>query len=111
MAQKVNIILIDDIDESDASETVFFGLDGVQYEIDLNASHAAELRDSLAGFVGHARKVTGARRTRRAASAASAAGSDGDTKAIRTWAKENGYEVSDRGRVSAEIREAYSSAH
>lgn len=108
MAQKVNIILVDDIDESEAAETVFFGLDGVQYEIDLSASHAAELRDSLAGFVGHARKVAGARRTRRGSSAA---GSDGDTKAIRTWAKENGYEVSDRGRVSAEIREAYASAH
>lgn len=108
MAQKVNIILIDDIDESDADETVLFGLDGVQYEIDLSASHAAELRDSLAGFVGHARKVTGSRRARRSASAASA---DGDTKAIRAWAKETGHEVSDRGRVSAEIRAAYAAAH
>lgn len=109
MAQKVNIVLIDDIDESDAAETVMFGIDGVNYEIDLNAEHAAQLRESLAGFVGHARKVTGTRRARRAAGAASS--SAGDTKMIRNWARENGYEVSDRGRVSADIRAAYAAAN
>lgn len=108
MAQKVNIVLIDDIDESDAAETVSFGLDGVHYEIDLNEEHAAQLRESLAGFVGHARKATGARRGRRSSGAAASAG---DTKAIRAWARENGHEVSDRGRVSAEIRAAYAAAH
>ena len=66
MAQKVNIVLVDDIDGSDAIETVSFGLDGTSYEIDLNDKNAAALRDALAGYVGHARKVTGSRRGRRA---------------------------------------------
>ncbi|UAL29365.1 Lsr2 family protein [Nocardioides rotundus] len=108
MAQKVNIVLVDDLDGSEAAETVVFGLDGTQYEIDLNEKNAAGLRDALAGYVGHARKVTGSRRTRRGASSSS---SSGETKAIRDWARSKGYEVSDRGRVSAEIREAYAAAH
>ena len=64
MAQRVNIVLVDDIDGSDATETVAFGLDGTSYEIDLNEKHAAKLRDALASYVGHARKVGGGRRTR-----------------------------------------------
>lgn len=109
MAQKVHIVLVDDIDESEATETVTFGLDGVNYEIDLNDEHAAQLREALAGFIGHARKSGGARRARRAASSASNSGPA--TKEIREWARENGYEVPDRGRVAAEIREAYDAAH
>ena len=57
MAQRVNIVLVDDIDGTDASETVAFGLDGTSYEIDLNEKNAAQLRDALASYVGHARKV------------------------------------------------------
>lgn len=110
MAQKVNIILVDDIDGSDATETVTFGLDGTTYEIDLNDANAAALREALSGYVGHARKVTGARRTRRTSSPAPAS-AGGDTKAIREWARANGHEVSDRGRVSAEIQQAYAAAH
>jgi hypothetical protein len=110
MAQKVNIILVDDIDGSEASETVTFGLDGSTYEIDLNDAHAAQLREALSGYVGHARKVTGARRgTRRSSGSSGSTG--GDTKAIREWARANGHEVSDRGRISAEIQEAYAAAH
>ena len=70
MAQKVSIVLIDDIDGSDAVETVSFGLDGTSYEIDLNKKNAAALRDALAGYVGHGRKVTGARRGGRRTAAA-----------------------------------------
>lgn len=111
MAQKVNIILVDDIDGSDATETVTFGLDGVTYEIDLNDTHAAQLRDALSPFVGHARKVTGGRRGgRRTSSSSGSSGSSSDTKAIREWARANGYEVSERGRISAEIRQAYEAA-
>ena len=58
MAQKVHIVLVDDLDGSDASETVSFGLDGTSYEIDLNDKNAAALRDALSGYVGHARKVS-----------------------------------------------------
>lgn len=105
MAQKVNIVLVDDIDESEADETVRFGLDGVSYEIDLNAEHAEELRESLAPFVAHARKTRGSRGRRRAAT------TDASAAEIREWAQENGYEVSERGRVPAQIREAYAAAH
>lgn len=113
MAQKVNIVLVDDIDESEASETVTFGLDGVNYEIDLNDEHAAQLRDALGPFIGHARRAGGQRRARRTGSSGSAAASSGGptTKEIREWARENGHDVPERGRVAAEIREAYDAAH
>jgi hypothetical protein len=108
MAQKVNIVLVDDIDGSEATETVSFGLDGTTYEIDLNDKNAAKLRDVLASYVGHGRKVGSApRRGRR-----SAAASNGPSaKEIRDWARSNGFDVPDRGRVSAEVREAYDKAH
>ena len=71
MAQKVNIVLVDDLDGSEATETVTFGLDGTTYEIDLNDGNAAALRDALSGYIGHGRKVGAApRRGRRAAAAA-----------------------------------------
>lgn len=108
MAQKVNIILVDDIDESEADETVTFGLDGVTYEIDLNADHASELRESLAPFIGHGRKVGGRRSAARRTPAASSGPS---AREVRDWARDNGWEVSDRGRVPAEVREAYDAAH
>ena len=110
MAQKVNIILVDDIDGSDASETVTFGLDGTTYEIDLNDANAAALRESLSAYVGHARKVTGgAKRTRRTTGASS--GARRDTSAVREWARSNGYEVSERGRIAADVQRAYDAAH
>ena len=111
MAQKVNIVLVDDIDGSDATQTVAFGLDGTSYEIDLNDAHAEQLREALAGYVGHARKVSGgSRRGRRSSSSSSSAGRT-DTKAVREWAKANGHDVSERGRISAEVLEAYDAAH
>ena len=67
MAQKVQIILEDDLDGSEASQTISFALDGTSYEIDLNDKNAAVLRDALATYVGHARKVSGSRRGRRSA--------------------------------------------
>jgi nucleoid-associated protein Lsr2 len=110
MAQKVNIILVDDIDGSEATETVSFGLDGTTYEIDLNDKNAAKLRDALAGYVGHGRKVGAApRRGRRPSAAAAASGTS--AKEIRDWARANGYDVPDRGRVSSEVREAYEKAN
>ena len=110
MAQKVNIVLIDDIDGDEAQETISFGLDGTTYEIDLKKANAKKLRDALAPFVGHARKVT----TRRSGGRRSAAGSKagGATAAeIREWGRKNGFEVSERGRVSTELRVAYANAH
>ncbi|WP_159621181.1 histone-like nucleoid-structuring protein Lsr2 [Ruania rhizosphaerae] len=109
MAQKVRVLLIDDIDGSDAEETVTFALDGVTYEIDLNAKNAAKLRDDLAPWVGPARRSGGRKVSGRKAGGSRSGGSD--AQKIREWAKANGYQVSDRGRVSAEIREAYAKAH
>lgn len=103
MAQKHQIILIDDLDGSEADETVTFGLDGVSYEIDLSAEHAEELRESINSWVECARR-TGGRASRRGTRKAS---SDLDTADVRQWARENGYEVSDRGRISATIMDAY----
>ena len=107
MAQRVNIVLVDDIDGSEASETVAFGLDGTSYEIDLNDKNATKLRDALAGYVGHARKVGGARRTRGAAKSAGGT----SAKDVREWARANGHKVPDRGRIPADVREAYDAAH
>src|SRR4051812_30071832 len=109
MAQKVSIVLVDDLDGSEATETVSFGLDGTTYEIDLNDKNAAALRDALSGYVGHGRKVGAApRRGGRKA----AAGTDGPSaKEIRDWARSNGFDVPERGRVSAEVRSAYDAAN
>ena len=108
MAQKIHIVLEDDLDGSEATETVTFGLDGTSYEIDLNDKNAAKLRDALAGYIGHGRKVGSAPRRGRKA-AASAGGTS--AKEIRDWARSNGYDVPDRGRVSADVRAAYESAN
>lgn len=107
MAQKVNIILVDDLDGSEASETVSFGLDGTTYEIDLTDEHAGELREALAPYLGHARKVTGSRRSSAKKTAASSGPSASE---VRDWARDNGYEVPDRGRIPANIREAFDAA-
>lgn len=104
MVQKVNIVLVDDIDGSPADETVTFGLDGTTYEIDLSGAHAAQLRDAFGVYVGHARKVTSSGPRRRAAKA-----SDSGTSAreIRDWARSNGHTVPERGRIPADVRAAF----
>ncbi len=108
MAQKVHIVLEDDLDGSDATQTVTFGLDGTSYEIDLNDKNAASLRDALATYVGHARKVSGARRGRRSA----ASTTNGHTaREIRDWARSNGRKVPERGRIPGDVREAFEAAH
>jgi hypothetical protein len=105
MAQRVQIILEDDYDGGSADETVSFALDGAEYEIDLSSKNATGLREALAPWVSHARKI-GGRRKRGTKAAGSASTSD-----IRAWALANGHDVSSRGRVSADVREAYEKAH
>ncbi|MFF0624458.1 Lsr2 family protein [Streptomyces sp. NPDC004296] len=109
MAQKVQVLLVDDLDGGEANETVTFALDGKSYEIDLSGANADKLRESLADFVKAGRK-TGGRSSGRGKTRAAAAGSP-DTAKIRAWAKENGYNVNDRGRVPADIREAFEKAN
>ncbi|TDC10804.1 Lsr2 family protein [Streptomyces sp. 8K308] len=113
MAQKVQVLLLDDLSGGEADETVTFALDGKTYEIDLNTDNAEKLRDALEPYVKAGRRAGGARAARgrgRAAVAPGAGSSSQDTAKIRAWAKENGYEVNDRGRVPANIREAYEKA-
>ncbi len=107
MAQKVNIVLVDDLDGTEASETVSFALDGTSYEIDLTDANAAALREALGGYVGHARKVSGGSRRARKSGPASTS----NTKDVREWAKGQGMAVSERGRISADVQHAYDSAH
>lgn len=106
MAQKVQVVLVDDLDGGQADETVSFALDGVSYEIDLSAQNAAALRDAFATWVGHGRRVGG-----RARSAArrpgSSRASSGQSHEIREWARAKGYSVNERGRIPAEVKAAY----
>jgi len=107
MAQKIHVTLVDDIDQSPADENITFGLDGINYEIDLSADNAAALREALAKYIAAGRRA-GGRAVRGRGPAAPKAKSD--VSEIRLWAKENGYEVHERGRIQAEIREAYYAA-
>lgn len=111
MAQKVLVSLVDDLDGSEADETVEFGLDGVSYQIDLSTANAEELRDALAQYVEHARRAGGRKRNQKAAPSSggskSASVDREQNQAIRAWARKNGYDVSDRGRIPSEVVDAY----
>lgn len=107
MAQRVQVMLIDDVDQSPAAETVTFGLDGVNYEIDLSAKNAEDLRDGFSRWVGHARRTGG----RRVASSGGRTAPRSDLGKVREWARANGHVVSDRGRISAAVQEAYDKAN
>ena len=109
MAQKVQVILLDDLDGGDADETVSFALDGASYEIDLSTKNASKLREALAPYVASARKSS-ARRTR-GRGASSGRSSRSDTTAIREWAREQGLKVSDRGRIPSDILAKYEAAN
>jgi hypothetical protein len=109
VAQIREVRLIDDLDGEAADETVEFGLDGKAFEIDLSKGNAGRLRDALSEFVGAARKAGGARR-RSAAAATPPRRPTIDreqNQAIRDWARKRGMKVSDRGRIPAEVLEAY----
>lgn len=111
MAQKIQTLFIDDIDGGAAEGTVRFALDGTEYEIDLNAKHSEELRSALGKYVNHARKVGSTRRAGRAAGRAGrGAGSALNTTEIRNWAREQGYDIKDRGRVPADLVAKYQAA-
>jgi hypothetical protein len=113
MAQKVTVQLVDDLDGTAAADitTVTFGLDGATYEIDLTPNNAAKLRNRLDDFVGAARRTGGRVKRGTSPAAASPAANREHTKAVRDWAKQNGYELSDRGRIPANVIEAFEAAH
>jgi hypothetical protein len=120
MAQKVLVQFVDDLDGSVGEDvsTVSFALDGVSYEIDLREDNAAKLRDSLQDFVDSARRIGG--RIKRGVTPAQApaaparptdARSKEQTKAIREWARKNGHDLADRGRIPANVIEAFEASH
>jgi hypothetical protein len=112
VAQKVQVILVDDLDGGTANETVSFSLDGSSYEIDLSAKNAEKLRNVFATYVGAARKASrSSGRGTRGRGSGSAAADREQNQAIRAWAKKKGLKVSERGRIPAEIVEKYHSAH
>jgi hypothetical protein len=111
MAQKVQVLLVDDLDGGEATETVAFSLDGTTYEIDLSSENAGKLRKEFGPYVDHARKASGGgggggRRRR----ARTGPGRERSSE-IRAWAKQRGYKVSERGRIPATIIQEYDAAH
>ena len=108
MAQSVQIILEDDLEGGPADETVQFGLDGRQYEIDLSTANAEKLREALRPYAAAGRRAQS--KSTRTTGARSSSGGNAETAKIRAWAKENGYEVSDRGRIHQSVKDAYYAA-
>jgi uncharacterized membrane protein len=109
MATRIEVVLVDDLTGDPADTTVAFGIDHIQYEIDLSESNASELREAFSRYVQAARKVS-ARGGRRGAQPAKSAYSGYDPAAVRAWAKARGIEVSPRGRVKADVVERYRAA-
>lgn len=103
MARKVVVTMVDDLDgQSAAAETLSFGIDGVLYEIDLSEANAREFRASMAKWVPFARRTGG-----RSRAGSVAAGRSKDAKVVREWARNNGHDVPDRGRIPSAVQEAY----
>lgn len=109
MAQKQVLILEDDIQGGEATETFGFAFDGTEYEIDLNDKNAAKMRQAITFYTDHARKVGGS--GRRASSNRGRSTSTGvDNSAVRAWAASNGVELSSRGRIPAKVIEQFHAA-
>lgn len=111
MAQRTILELVDDLDGGQADETVTFALDGVDFVIDLSADNASRLRDTLAEYVGHARRTGG--RKQRGATKVTAPATNGkpDTQAVREWARSQGENVAERGRVPQALVIRFQEAH
>ena len=109
MAQKFQTLFIDDLDGGEAAETVRFGLDGTDYEIDLSSAHTDELRRTLDQYVTHARRA-GAAASRHSSRSGRRTNNPVETHQVREWAREHGVEIHERGRVPAEVFEKYRAA-
>jgi hypothetical protein len=106
VAQRTQVLFVDDIDGSEASGTVRFGIGGTEYEIDLSQAHKDQLAAAVGPYVAAARKVAGARRPARGPRPVRH-----DQSEVRAWAREQGLKVSDRGRIPADVLAQYESAH
>jgi hypothetical protein len=111
MAQKTIVQLIDDLDGGEANESVSFGLDGVEYTIDLSEENAKKLREGLTSFVEKAQRVGGRKQRGGATTAVKAGGDRAQNQAIREWARSQGEKISDRGRIPAELVAKFQAAH
>jgi hypothetical protein len=105
----------DDLDGGSAAETIRFAFDGQSYEIDLSRANKRAFDKLMKPYVQHARRVRGARSTGRARSSSRSARSSSsggrDLAAVRAWANEQGMAVSERGRISKTVLDAYDAAH
>ena len=112
MAQKMQVLLTCDMEDGDkpGTQTIGFGLDGTNYEIDLCDKHAKQFRDGLSAFVTAGRRVAARNSGRRRSGAGAVRGDRERTQAIREWARKKGIKVSDRGRLSADIVAQYEAA-
>lgn len=114
MAQQFQVQYIDDIDGTDLgseANTISFAFDGKEYTIDLSDENAEKFREVMAPYVENGHRVTTGRAKPARKSSGRSSSSSGETKAIREWARNNGYEVSDRGRIPADIMDAYAAAN
>jgi hypothetical protein len=110
VAQKVQVLLIDDLEGVEADETVSFGVDGKVYEIDLTTANADKLREVLEPYTGAGRKISGRRGGKPATGQRVEVGADSAT--IRAWARSNGWpDLANRGRVPADVRDAFEKAN
>lgn len=118
MAQRVLVLLEDDLDHSEATQTVRFGLDGVDHEIDLNDQHANQLREAFATWVAAARKVATTRAARPARASTMSTGpghvapiDPEQSRQMRAWGREHGRTLSDKGRIPQTVQDAYHQTH
>ena len=111
MVQRMITERFDDLDGSQAVETVRFGYAGREYEIDLNEEHASQLDETLATYVEHARRADGVKPQRRVRRSEGERRGPQELREIRQWAREQGLRVSDRGRIAADIVAKYDAAH
>lgn len=109
MAQKVSIQLVSDMSGGEADETVTFALDGTTYELDLTSKESDKFKGLFQDYIAVARKVSGGRGKKGSGSSGKSGRSD--LADVRAWAKEQGMDVSERGRVRQEVLDAYDSAH
>lgn len=112
MAQQFHVRYIDDIDGTelgDEAHSISFAFEGKEYSIDLSEENAEAFRQAMAPYVDAGHKVTGSKS--KPARKATAKAPAGDTKAIREWARDNGFTVSDRGRIPADVMDAYAAAN
>ena len=107
MAKQTTVILVDDLDGSEATEQVLFAVDGTSYEIDLSAQNSAKFREALAPYISAARRRSGRRSTYASAAPARPTSDREHNQSIREWAATQGMKISERGRIPSNVLEAY----